>query len=149
MSSVSCESCAAACCVANTAMPLISAEVQFMEQSGTRLFEVVPAIPDVNWSKTVEDWDDEGDRTVQEFIKCSRVLEAGYGLYILKANCANLVERDGWLQCSAYDNPDRPRICREFQVGSISCLGMRIKRGVDTGEKAMVRFTKKLPRLLT
>ena len=64
MSEISCQNCQAACCVANTSMPLTRAEVKFMEHSGTELTTVLPASDKVSWSKTAKSWDESDDESL-------------------------------------------------------------------------------------
>src|SRR5262245_55229157 len=53
-------------------------------------------------------------------------LPAGVGLYQLQTGCANLTDD---FRCSIY--AERPRCCREFELGSLACLKARRKAGLD------------------
>ena len=110
---VSCENCVAACCKAPIYMQLSNKE--YKRHRARMDLEVVVAPNKINQTRIRPD---------------GRVLEIpiGQGLYELRSGCANLSEE---YRCSIY--PERPRCCRELQVGSAECLRARRNAGLDDG----------------
>jgi len=125
-----CRSCRGGCCIAGTNMPLDSSEVAFMERSATQLEEILPARPGVRCADAEKELANHRNLSPKMAFIANR-LGPGLGLYTLLSPCGNLVEEDGWLKCAAYENPERPAVCKIFPVGSADCRDIRKKRGVD------------------
>lgn len=120
---ISCQNCVAACCRAGAALVLSRDEVYRNKRKMAlhRLYkeqkypQSVP-IPMETFSST----------GVRQKEIVSMPIPADYGLYILLEDCGNLTE-DG--RCAVYE--DRPRACRDYEVGATACQDARAAFGLD------------------
>lgn len=98
-----CSGCVGACCRQGMRVELNRAEADFISEGGGGLRSIVPVPLD------------------QPEIR---------GVFVLTTDCGYLQKKDGWLQCSAHENPNRPRACLEFAAGSVACNNARLPRGI-------------------
>lgn len=136
---VACPNCSGGCC-RDIGIELNLKEVAFMQRSGSVLRPLLEAGPDKDWAKVAKSHKDSQDSHVQEAFEKARALKKGEGIYELIGPCGNLIEKDGWLQCAAFKNPERPSICRNFKTGSEVCVEI-FRRRADQ----KVELTKKPP----
>lgn len=113
-----CETCISACCRKGVALALSEVEVEFMRESGSTLTEV--AMPRKR--------------------KLPLIGRNKPKVYLLDEDCGNLVQdaETGRTSCAAYINPNKPKICDDFQAGSYYCRSMRVSTGVDSSEAFLV-----------
>ena len=125
--SITCSNCAA-CCKARTSMPLTATERTFLRQAGTVLREILPPLDGVDWKETVAEWE-KHDPVSPDLIEAACSTETGQGYFVLGTDCGYLGD-DG--MCKVYEDPQRPKICREFPSGSLGCISIRMTRGIPT-----------------
>jgi hypothetical protein len=116
---ISCESCIGACCRKHTMIVMSREEVK-NNQRKMRLKKVAGILPfDQSYLMEAEGRDEAG-----RAIPIPTVLNvpAGYGAYILTADCGNLTADN---QCVIYDSPERPAACAALKVGDEQCLAAR------------------------
>ena len=99
-----CGACIGACCVRNTVLPLSPPEAAQLTEAGTEMRQL---------PKDERDGNKPG---------------RGREFYVFDSDCGNLVDdpESGARVCGQYAS--RPRICREFQAGSFSCMAIRAQR---------------------
>lgn len=134
-----CQSCVGACCRAGIIISIDSEEAAWMQAGGTEMQAVLEASPNRDWAKLGRKVVPNDDEQRQALIYSNR-LEKGQGFYRLVSDCGNLVLRDGWYQCEAHEDPDRPDICNTFQQASDQCLTIRKNAGVETPVEISTRF---------
>jgi Fe-S-cluster containining protein len=144
MSEVACSNCEGACCQGGN-MDLSMEEASFLVEKGASLLLLVPP----------EDYDrDEvispltimvSEDSPSEFKMASTMepLAAGFGRFIMTRVCPYLDESsEGWPKCTAYE--DRPAACRNFEMGSESCLSARQTYGVDELTRQHVELNRQI-----
>lgn len=141
MSEVTCQNCSAACCKGPVTVELTAYEKEHLLGVGTDLYPIVEPVnfdrPYVAYPAGVE-LDDEGQ--LEKFLyvdgqRRSEPLDAGLGRYMLIGTCGFLkTDPAGWEYCSGYD--DRPKICQDFEIGSLKCRLIRVVREVDVPSDA-------------
>lgn len=102
---VSCQNCVGACCQGGIGMRLSHEELRFMEDGGSSLTVEVAARSNTD------------------------------GIYFLNGDCRYLTAptlEDARRDCSVHDNPRRPRVCGNFEVGSRACILARAAHGIET-----------------
>lgn len=59
------------------------------------------------------------------------------GEYKLLTDCGNLREDEetATISCAAYEDPDRPAICRQFAPGSLACRVLRADHEIDSAHE--------------
>ena len=110
-----CNGCSAACCRQGVSMPLSGDEVQFMIDQGTTLEKA-----DVTKRSL-------GRRILDRLVKS---LPDGHQMMTLTSDCANLEvnPETGRLDCNAYYDERRPKICSEFKMGGYACGLIQLDR---------------------
>src|SRR5689334_25083367 len=101
---ISCENCVAACCKAPINMLLTREEHKVHSRTMDLKLTVKPRV----YPQMVP-----YENSEREDLR----IPAGYGLFELESDCANLTEAG---RCSIYAT--RPQCCRDFAVGSSACL---------------------------
>lgn len=147
MTKISCENCTGACCVAGTTMELNEAEYEFLENAGTEFGIVWPILPGVDVRAFLQAAvDSTTDPVRKEKLEWWQGIEPDHGLFTLRTNCGFLaVSAEGPPRCTAYENPERPIICREFQAGSLACIGLRRLRRVPDPVAVPVQLSSRRP----
>lgn len=125
MSGIECRNCIAVCCGPNIEVQLTDDEADFIKSAGTSLQQVMPPLPIAVFYFQKPKVPD-----LSIALNSSKI-PAGHGLYILKERCGHVVEKDGWLQCGAYNDLRRPKVCGDFPIGDNTCREIRKSRGVD------------------
>lgn len=116
MGEINCENCAGACCTYLTQLRLSEPEVQFLTDSGTSLRMIID-----QEHRCVDEYDNDHYRGLAE------KLAPGIGLYGLLNDCVFL---DSDKRCRIFGQPERPKICSDFQAGSDNCKKIRLTRGI-------------------
>jgi|GEM_PF-1641717 Fe-S-cluster containining protein len=137
MSELSCKSCTAACCKGPEVMELTESEAAFLEAGDSQLLPITAPVnflrDRVAYPQAVKIDQVTGEVT-PVFAKGEedeRSLASGVGRYMLVGSCGYLMtDAQGWEYCSVY--ADRPRVCREFEVGGEDCHRIRALHGIDT-----------------
>ena len=128
-------------------MSLSPKELEFMLRGGSGLIELAPPEPfghesaplDVNIIENPKD----PSKVSIEAVTYSPV-KPGFGRYALRGACGWLrTAPGGWKYCGGF--PERPNVCREFEMGGQDCMELRIRRKVD---ERPVNFISSLDRLL-
>lgn len=136
MNKVGCESCVGACCRAGIWMSLNTRQVEFMECGGTKLGEILFASTSFDWKANAQGVFEEDpdaykdDPPKRRKLEIALSLKRGYGAYILQDDCGYLDTGGAVPQCTAHEDPERPKICRDFKPGSLGCLNIRSRAGV-------------------
>jgi Fe-S-cluster containining protein len=108
---VSCATCVGACCLKGVEMDLTDQEVDFLQTSGTDVVQVRAPVH-------------------------KRFRKTQPGKYMLMTDCGFLTENEsGQKICSIHEDPNRPKICNDFPVGSYYCRELRDKNSVQPGER--------------
>ncbi len=129
---VNCSNCVGACCRAPTAL-MLDAQEAYRHRRSMKLEPIVkPKNYDQRVILQVESLDADGRRVP---VPTAVRVKSRYGFYMLTEDCGYLTD-DG--ECSNYD--DRPKSCKEYEMGSELCLNARGVYGLD-GHEAQVEIT--------
>jgi Fe-S-cluster containining protein len=131
MAGETCSNCNAACCKGPLILSLTQDEREVMLAAKTELVTIVePAShdqPNALYPAHEPDPDRPGEFRLSS---TSEPLAAGYGRYIMSGKCGNLaVTAFGMEYCKVYE--DRPKVCRDFQMGAPACIFIRSIRGPE------------------
>ncbi len=124
-----------ACC-RDMKIPLTADAAEQLVRAGTRLDGILPPLgSDESWG------DDAGRKLVRsslvfaeksserklwgEVLVKIETMKPGEGLFAMDGQCGNLGD-DG--RCIDYEN--RPRICRDFEIGNTACQSLIQNRGI-------------------
>ena len=135
MNEISCQNCQAACCKGPMTIELTKPEYTQMSEVGTDLITVADPVPynrnDVPHPAGVSLILEHREEAVKRIEKEGErwPLTANMGRYILVGSCGNLRTLLGWERCNIYGQ--RPRACRNLEVGEIACKAIRQEKGVD------------------
>src|SRR5665213_202316 len=110
---ISCSTCIAACCRAGAALQLTHDEVYRNKQK----MELHQVYKERKYPQEVPVPVEKFDSSGRHRAIVKMHIPARYGLYVLTNDCGNLTEDN---QCGVYE--ERPRACRDYEVGSTACL---------------------------
>lgn len=131
---INCFNCRAACCQSGINVEFTPEEARFiLSGTGTKLGRYVQEGKDSHPGPDdgVEEIDSWPAGFAWQMLR--RQLEGNpHALYKLYY-CGHIVERDGWLQCGVYNDPNRPSKCRDFATGDRVCREIRRGLGIDKG----------------
>ncbi len=114
---VACHNCVAACCRAGTNMPLSTEE----RRANLLKFRTETITPPAQVDRIFPSFSPE---------EPARMIPAGWGVFRLVQDCGNLTSEN---MCRVYDqeSPVRPGVCESFEVGSVACLILRARCGLE------------------
>ena len=132
-------------CCRDMKLPLGAREAESLVSAGTELLPILPALNAIQDDVEPESWNsDNGRDWITKQILFAKLheqvdqvaiyadalvnlerLQPGEGLFVIVGDCGNLGPNK---ECMDYEN--RPRICRDFEVGSTACQNIVFKREV-------------------
>ena len=121
---ISCSNCVGACCRMPTVIQLTHPEVEFLEVAGTDLNPII----DARETETLVAYNGD-DHLLKGKKLMAMCLPVDVGIYEIASKCGYL-DTEG--KCTVYDNPNRPRACGLFEVGSEVCVELRKGHGLPT-----------------
>ena len=121
---ISCSSCTAACCRKGMVMQMTKAEVsrhrrQMDLKTILKPRDYPQALPATERVIKPDGQVVEGDTTID--------VPSYHGLFVLESDCGYLEGN----KCTIYDDPHKPDVCTEFEVGSQACRLIREASGID------------------